>query len=381
MKLLGRLPIPMDNSKDRSMSLSAPPLLPSRSPLRMTLGELFDPKNNSLNAIRLILACLVVVSHSWVIGGHGDEPSLGGRTLGAWSVLGFFGISGYLITRSRFNGQPASRFFRARFLRIFPGFLVALIMVAFVFAPLSVALGSAGSFVPAEALTYILRNFLLYPPFISQAGIGSTLAEGEIWNGALWSLFWEGCCYLGIGIVGIAATRARRNVLTAAVFLAATGASLAAHAGLVPPSELTMAPPLIAAFTGGALLYLNAKRITVVPALAVSLALLLASILTGTAAVLAPLPFALVVFVVGAVLPLRKIGAKQDLSYGVYIYGVPVQNLLEVWLPALSLPACLLLAFAGILPLALASYICVEAPAMRLKGRRRSSPRPLPVPA
>lgn len=338
------------------------------------LGELFDPKNNSLNAIRLVFACLVVVSHAWVIGGLGDEPELGGRTLGAWSVLGFFGISGYLITRSRLNGQPAARFFRARFLRIYPGFLVALLMVAFVFAPLSVVLGSPGSFALEQSLTYVARNLFLYPPVISQSSIGTTLADGEIWNGALWSLFWEACCYVGIGVLGITALRAGRSVVLAVTFLGATGASLAAHAGLIPASELTLAPPLIAAFTGGALLYVYADRIRVLPAVAASAVVLLISIMTGTATVLAPLPFALIVFVLGAVLPLRRVGAKRDLSYGIYIYGVPVQNLLEVWLPGLSLPWYLLFTFACVVPLALASFTWVEAPAMRLNRPKLSKP-------
>ncbi|MCQ1999242.1 acyltransferase family protein [Arthrobacter zhaoxinii] len=349
------------------------PPLKGQRPSGIVLGDLFDPKNNSLNAIRLMFACLVVVSHAWVIGGIGEEPELGGRTLGAWSVLGFFGISGYLITRSRLNGQPAARFFRARFLRIYPGFLVALLLVAFVFAPLSVVLGSSGSFTFGESLSYVARNLLLYPPIVSQPTIGTTLAEGEIWNGALWSLFWEACCYLGIGILGIAAIRARRKILLVIAFLGATGASLAAHIGLVPPSELTLAPPLVAAFTGGALLYVHAQRIRVLPVLAASAVLLLVCILTGTAAVLAPLPFTVIVFVLGAVLPLRGIGTKRDLSYGIYIYGVPVQNLVEVRFPELQLPAYLLLAFACIVPLAWASFTWIEAPAMRLKGRGKAT--------
>lgn len=336
---------------------------------RVTLAELFNPRRNSLNAIRLLLASLVVLSHSWVIGRIGEEPAFGGRTLGAWAVLGFFGISGYLITRSRFNGQSAGRFLRARFLRIYPGFFVSLLLVAFVFAPLSVGAGSPGSFNLTDSLTYIGRNLLLYPPFISQASIGTTLAPGEIWNGALWSLFWEACCYAGAAILGIAVLRARSTLLLTITFLGATAAALVAHLGLVPPSELTLAPALLAAFSGGALLYVRADRIRAVPATCVSLAVLVAAVATNTATVLAPLPFAVLIMVLGSVLPLTKIGSTRDLSYGVYIYGVPVQNLLEVAFPDLHLPHYLLFTFACVLPLAWASFTWIEAPAMRLKRR------------
>ena len=340
----------------------------------LTLKRLFDPRNNALNAIRLFFACSVVLSHAWVIGGIGEEPSLGGRTVGAWAVLGFFGISGYLITRSRMNGQPAASYFRARFLRIYPGFLAALALVAFVFAPLAVALGSTGSFTFADSLMYVARNLFLYPPVISQHTIGTTLAEGEIWNGALWSLFWEACCYVGVGILGIAALGSGRKSLLLITFLAATGVSLAAETGIIPPSELTLAPPLVAAFTAGSLMFFYSHRIRVVPAAAIAAVLLLASIVSGTATVFAPLPFTLLVLVLGSVLPFRRVGAKRDLSYGIYIYGVPVQNLLEVWLPALVLPVYLLLTYAFVVPLALASFTWVEAPAMRLKRRVPSAP-------
>ena len=40
------------------------------------------PRDNSLNLVRLVLASLVIVSHSFTIGGFGPEPSVAGRHLG-----------------------------------------------------------------------------------------------------------------------------------------------------------------------------------------------------------------------------------------------------------------------------------------------------------
>ena len=59
------------------------------------------PRRNSLDALRLVLATLVIVSHSWPVGGFGPDPRLGVLTLGEVAVAGFFGISGWLITASR----------------------------------------------------------------------------------------------------------------------------------------------------------------------------------------------------------------------------------------------------------------------------------------
>ena len=114
-------------------------LMTVASPQR-TLASLFDPRSNSLNALRLVLAALVIVSHSWPLTGREPEPALGGANLGVWAVLGFFAISGFLITRSRLSGRPTHTFYRARALRILPAFLVCLVVVAFVFAPVSLLL-------------------------------------------------------------------------------------------------------------------------------------------------------------------------------------------------------------------------------------------------
>ena len=62
----------------------------------MTLGEKFQPRHNALNALRLLLATLVVVSHAWPLTGVEPEPAYGGANLGTWALFGFFAISGLL---------------------------------------------------------------------------------------------------------------------------------------------------------------------------------------------------------------------------------------------------------------------------------------------
>ncbi|MGO4582865.1 hypothetical protein AB4Z38_03085 [Arthrobacter sp. 2RAF6] len=59
-----------------------------------TLGNALGSGRNSLNALRLVFAVAVIVSHSWWLGGYGPEPSLYGIKLGTAGVMGFFAISG-----------------------------------------------------------------------------------------------------------------------------------------------------------------------------------------------------------------------------------------------------------------------------------------------
>src|SRR5690242_14199417 len=92
----------------------------------VTLDVAFDPKNNSIGFLRFFLASLVIVYHSYVLGGYGEEWLLrhtGGQTnSGGVAVLGFFALSGFLVTASFVRGKSVFRFLWHRILRIMPGF-------------------------------------------------------------------------------------------------------------------------------------------------------------------------------------------------------------------------------------------------------------------
>jgi peptidoglycan/LPS O-acetylase OafA/YrhL len=62
-----------------------------------TIGEALDPKHNSLNFLRLVLALIVVVAHTAQAGWFLNiKAGVGTTSFGQIAVYGFFGISGYL---------------------------------------------------------------------------------------------------------------------------------------------------------------------------------------------------------------------------------------------------------------------------------------------
>jgi len=346
----------------------------------MSLHTLFDPRSNSLNAIRLVLASMVIVSHSWPLTGRGVDPLAGAQSLGGWAVFGFFGLSGYLITRSRMSGQPATHYYVARFLRIYPGFLVCILVTAFVFAPLAVALGSGGEYTINEGFKYLWGSVLLHPPVIGHPWVGTTLSGAvfpDVWNGSLWTLIWEAGCYVAIGVaVSIFRRRQLVGTFVGASFVTSTVLSYLAQVHILElPGFMVGVFPMVAAFFAGALLFLYADKIPVVPATIASVLIIWALTFTPMAVVFAPLPLALVLMVLGSVLKWDKVGSKYDLSYGVYIYGFPVQQLLALVFPVggfwhvLYILACL----ACVAPLAWASFRFVENPALKLKLKRRET--------
>jgi peptidoglycan/LPS O-acetylase OafA/YrhL len=94
----------------------------------------FDPRRNSLNFIRLVLAVAVLLDHSGPLGGFANGANhffqVAFRAVNP--VYGFFGISGYLIAASAGRNRTG-RFLWQRFLRIFPAFWVCLIVTSFGF--------------------------------------------------------------------------------------------------------------------------------------------------------------------------------------------------------------------------------------------------------
>lgn len=336
-----------------------------------TVETAFNARRNSLNAIRLVLATLVIVSHSWPIGGYGADPAFGDQDLGDWALAGFFAISGYLITASRVATPSLLDYSWRRFLRIYPGFLAALLVVAFVMAPASELLGRTGNYDWSSGAGFVANNAAV---MMRQWGIDGTLQAvpfAGTWNGSAWTLFYELLCYAAVGIlVSILPTRVMKPAVIAA-FVACVLVTTAAHTFGAPiPEALELTARLGGFFSAGVIVYLFRDRV-VLNAGGAILSLLL---LVGIAAawqfqVLAGMPVAYLMMYLGARLPFTQIGARNDISYGMYIYAFPVQQLIATAYPNQELPLPIFIAASILLtlPFAWASWLLVEKPAMRFK--------------
>jgi peptidoglycan/LPS O-acetylase OafA/YrhL len=346
-----------------------------------TLGTEFDPRNNSLNALRLVLASLVIVSHAWPIGGFGPDPTIGGVGLGGWAVAGFFGISGFLIAGSR-RRSSARGFLWRRFLRIFPGLWVCLIVTAVTFAPLAAAVEDGPQHVSATALSrYVAANGLLMHGEEGITGTLSSVPYAHNWNGSLWTLFYEFGCYLILGAL-FALPMVRRTPTPwvsslLATCILVTIASVELHWSM--PARIGLAAHLGTYFFAGALLFLCAARVRVHAVnAATALVILALAAWTGHVEAVAAVPLAFLVLWLGITLPFQRVGRRNDISYGVYIYAFPIQQLLVLaGAHHLGVTAYVVLGMAATLPFAVASWFFVERPAIALK--RVHPARLLPV--
>ncbi len=351
------------------------------------LGDL-DLRNNSIGFLRFLFAATVIWSHAFGNGGFGYDPlarlNPNGATSGFLAVGGFFVLSGFLITRSYETVSSTGRFIWHRFLRIFPAFWVCLVVTAFGFAPLAFAyqhrtLLRYFAEVPSP-WSYVASNALLG---IHQDRIGTVLAHVPIpftLNLSLWTLNPEFFCYLCIAAVGL--TGALRS--GPAVVAAAALALLGGYTGLLwryGDIMVVQVLTLFVYFAFGAFAYLIRDRIP----MAASLALLCAAALLGTLTTRAFAPVAIpciayLTLFAAMRLPLRGFDRRMDLSYGLYIYAFPVQQLLAMYgINAFGFGPYFLsaLAIAGVL--AAASWFTIERPSLSLKhfalplvGARRS---------
>jgi peptidoglycan/LPS O-acetylase OafA/YrhL len=337
------------------------------------LAEIFDPRDNALNAIRLLLATWVILWHSLRLTG-GEIGSASLRQLAASSsVDGFFAISGYLIVSSWLRDPNWFRFLRARVLRIFPAFWVSLVLTALVIAPLALYVQPAvlPSHYWREAVAYVTGNSLLWVNQYDIAGTPAGVPLPGVWNGSMWTLSWEFFCYMGVLAAGVAGLF-RWRISIPAVFVLMEVAVLATSYGPIDNLYVSWGSHFGIFFAAGALVHqLRAHLPVSAPLLLAAAGLVLGSLLLPDYRVLAALPGAYLIISVGALL--KGVALRNDFSYGTYIYAFPIQQLLLAWLGAATLGVAGLAALSllVILPLAAASWFIVERPAMKLKQVQR----------
>lgn len=342
----------------------------------MKLGQVFDARNNALNALRLALAISVILWHSFPLTGrHISSPAVQ-ELVGAVGVDGFFAISGFLITSSWLRHPRVHDYFVARGVRILPGFYVCLVVTAFVIAPIGLTIQGAPAtklLLSTEPIEYILKNSAVWMCQFDVGGTPSGIPWPRAWDGSLWTLGYELLCYIGVACFGVAGLLNRRWFLPAAMAACWSGLLLSTVLELpriaMDPARFTVM------FLAGALLH---QHRNVIPArwslAAVSVVIVVATaFLLPDYRLLGAIPLAYAVIVSGALVHNKRFSLRTDLSYGVYIYAFPIQQLLVIGgLGNVNPIAFWVIATIATLPIAALSWILVEKPVLSWKSRLRS---------
>jgi peptidoglycan/LPS O-acetylase OafA/YrhL len=360
----------------------------------MKLGQEFDPRRNALNAWRLALATGVILCHSWPLTGRRVSFEPAHQLLRDVWVDGFFAISGFLITASWLSNPRLRNYFVARGLRILPGLWVCLTITAFVIAPIGVAIqgGPAAKLLLSRApIEYVLKNSAVAMLKPDIGGTPQGVPWSHAWDGSLWTLLPEVFCYITVAVLGVTGLLSRRWLIPAALAMALALSTLLPPWSVfadaieaqqqIDPAKAALVLGAVATrfavmFLAGALL---CQFRDVIPArwslVAVSVVIVLASSLLPNYRLIGGIPLTYAIIVSGALIHDKHLRLRTDLSYGVYIYAFPIQQLLVIWgLGSMNPVVFAVIAAFATVPLAALSWFLVEKPSLSLKSRlkRRS---------
>jgi peptidoglycan/LPS O-acetylase OafA/YrhL len=320
--------------------------------------------------LRLGAALSVLFSHAFLIaeGDQQHEPliMLSGNQgiLGLLGVFVFFTISGFLITQSFESSRAPLRFLAARLLRIYPALLVCL--------AICVLIGAAVTTLPVDEYMrhpdtwrFLRENLLMQGFDESLPGVVFVdNAVGTVVGGAFWSLRFEVYFYLMVLALGTLRLLDQRSAV--ALLIGGLAASyfdwLGGFGWLLPY------------FAIGMVMFYVTRGRQPSGALAVAAALgIVATVLLGQMLFAFALlgGYLAIYLATSPRIVLPRAGRFGDLSYGLYIYGWPVEAYVaHAFGGTANWWQVFLVGTAVALILAFLSWHLIERPALRLKTAR-----------
>jgi peptidoglycan/LPS O-acetylase OafA/YrhL len=337
---------------------------------------------NNFDFLRLAAAVSVVFSHSWLIayGTQRDEPLVWAThnqcSLGLVGVFVFFAISGYLVTESFCRAPRPGGFALRRAARIYPGLAVNGLAIALLLGPLVTTLPLSGYLRDPGLRDFLVEYATLWPGPLSLPGVlFSDTTVGNLANGAFWTLCFEVMMYAMVLVLGVA----RLLRLETALLLLAVGIVAIwwdERWSLAWLGYLRGWLWMLSHFAAGMVMYFLRGRIVFrwYYALAALAPLVLTSQFGEFITFFAPSCGYLTLYAAAARYQPRLDYARHvgDLSYGIYIYGWPCEQIIS-WLTRGRAPwwGVTLGALALVVPLAWLSWHGVEKRALRwARGRR-----------
>jgi peptidoglycan/LPS O-acetylase OafA/YrhL len=308
-------------------------------------SDTLEKRQNNYDFLRIFAALLVVLSHSFLIADNSLDHDLlmvvthGQISLGRVGVFIFFVLSGFLITGSYQRSKCPASFLKNRFLRIMPGFLCVVLASVFILGPLFTTLPVTEYLTQSQTYQYLLNlTFLKWDDYLPGV-FQHTHAKGYI-NGSLWTIRFEIYCYLVVCVLGMLNLLKRR---TALILLVATGCinALFSTGWINLPAEkgflyfIKTFSKLYGYFSIGMLFYLFRKYIVLdTKLIALALLLLVMPFCWKIPGWLLAFPAAYLLFSFAYSPRIRFYNAAKsgDLSYGIYIYAWPIQQIMDQYL-------------------------------------------------
>jgi peptidoglycan/LPS O-acetylase OafA/YrhL len=302
----------------------------------------WDGRENNFDFMRLSLAVLVIYSHAYALGLGSEalEPVVrathGQISGGVIAVDSFFVMSGFLITASAERSRGVGTYLKKRVARIYPAFLVAMILSALIVLPLS---GGTSVYAGwwARVADFLLQTLRMREFSYKGAFMGNPY-PGTI-NGSTWSVPYEFWCYIGVALLMLAGWLRRRGLMLGLFAASWVIGILFQWRGWILGGKqlgLIVGPPQLWArmlpfYLAGVVFYLYRGRIPLrgwIAAVSV-LSLVAASWLPLGWTAMFPLAGTYLVFWFAFTpwVKLHRVGRFGDFSYGTYLYAFPIEQM------------------------------------------------------
>ena len=300
-----------------------------------------NSKNSNVNFIKLVAAGMVILCHAYPLTGNGidvvQRVTNGKLGLGVFGISAFFVFSGFFLTASLEKDNRIRPYLKKRVSRIFPELILVIMISVFILGPLFTTWEIGDYFRSTQTYKYMLNALLI--PIHNLPGVFESSPYLPTVNGSLWTLPVEFVCYiLLLFVVKIKQKISMRyaNIMLAViVFLVCP----VVHEHLLKSSYPVLASAIlpIQMFVIGHMWWENRKRVLFdirYFVLAVFILIIDAEIdFFGNNIIYAFLFSYCILSLSYMDKKWLKSGVWENLSYGIYLWGFPIGQIVVELIP------------------------------------------------
>jgi peptidoglycan/LPS O-acetylase OafA/YrhL len=297
----------------------------------MKLSQILSRDANNFDLVRFLAATAVIVGHAYALTPPSQLQDPVASIVhfdysGSLAVDVFFFLSGLLVCSSLLHSRDIVRFVTARVMRIMPGLICCVFVTAFVIGPFVTTLGAGEYLRSPQVREYFYANTGLLNLQWYLPGVFENHAYRAV-NGSLWTLPSEVFMYLMLlfsGATGILFSK--KSLVVSLIGAILFGYLLRVYVRFDVINREVVPPILL--FVTGAFAAIYADRIRL--SFLWLAALIVLTWLLHHSSLFRPmfyisLMYAMLIFASHPII--RKIRLPGDYSYGIYIYGFVVQQL------------------------------------------------------
>lgn len=356
-----------------------------------TLGSVLDDNRGvgpGFDFLRVALSLAILFTHSFLIA-EGERRQFAGPILGVFHnslVPMFFTLSGFLITGSALRLRLGD-FLLNRAMRILPALAVDICVSALIIGPIFTTVSFAQYVNDYEFRAYFANIFGIIHFVLPGVFVDNPFPLTV--NGSLWTVPYEIGCYAIMSALIISGLIKRPWWTLLAALILSSCVTLSAYTtfdAFIASTDKGIIFTTLYHFIGklglglyiffslGAVAFLFRGFIPFSGKVAVASVVLLIGVAivfpTADDVIRAPMIVYMTIFIGLSRLPKLPIYSNGDYSYGIYLYGYPLQQALVAWFPSLTSPW---LHFAASVPIAtfvaMGSWHFIEKPILGLRRK------------